>query len=59
MTATRGSWTMGTKYFDGINYGLFCSDRLLDRIVSMEAEEVRRLKAEKILIDECGHASRT
>jgi Fe-S oxidoreductase len=59
MTATGGSWTIGTEYFDGINYGLFYSDRMLDRIVSKEAEEVRRLKAEKILIGECGHASRS
>jgi Fe-S oxidoreductase len=59
MTATGGSWTIGTKYFDGINYGLFYSDRYLDRIVSMEAEEVHRLKAKKVLIGECGHASRS
>jgi len=59
MTATQGSWTIGSKYFDGINYGLFYSDRYLDRIVSMEAEEIRRLKADKVLIGECGHASRT
>lgn len=59
MTATGGSWTIGSRYFDGINYGLFYSDRMLDRIVSMEAEEVRRLGAKKILIGECGHASRS
>ncbi len=35
MTATGASWTIGTRYFDGINYGLFYSDRMLDRIVSM------------------------
>jgi Fe-S oxidoreductase len=59
MAATGGSWTTGTGYFDGINYGLFYSDRMLDRIVSKEAEEVRRLGARKILIGECGHASRS
>jgi Fe-S oxidoreductase len=59
MAATGGSWTTGTGYFDGINYGLFYSDRMLDRIVSKEAEEVRRLHARKILIGECGHASRS
>ncbi|MCP4901861.1 MAG: (Fe-S)-binding protein [bacterium] len=59
MTATGGSWTIGTGAYDGINYGLFYSDRMLDRIVSMEAEEVRRLKAKKVLIGECGHASRS
>ncbi len=59
MSATGGSWTIGTGFFDGINYGLFYSDRMLDRIVSKEAEEVRRLGAKKILIGECGHASRS
>jgi len=59
MTATQGSWTIGSGNFDGINYGLFYSDRMLDRIISREAEEVRRLKAEKVLIGECGHASRS
>jgi len=59
MAATGGSWTIGSKYYDGINYGLFYSDRMLDRIVKMEAEELKRLKAEKIMIGECGHASRS
>jgi Fe-S oxidoreductase len=59
MSATNGSWTIGTRFYDGINYGLFYSDRMLDRIVSMEADEVRRLGAKKILIGECGHASRS
>lgn len=59
LTATGASWTIGSHYFDGINYGLFYSDRMLDRIVSKEAEEVRRLNAQKVLIGECGHASRS
>lgn len=59
MKATGGSWTIGTRNFDGINYGLFYSDRMLGRIVSAEVDEVRRLKARKILIGECGHASRS
>jgi len=59
MSATGGSWTIGSHNFDGINYGLFYSDRMLDRIVSAEADEVRRLGAKKILIGECGHASRS
>ncbi|MFC2173544.1 (Fe-S)-binding protein [Acidobacteriota bacterium] len=58
MHFTKGSWTIGSGYFDGINYGLFYSDRMYDRIVTKEVEEVRRLKAKKILIGECGHASR-
>jgi Fe-S oxidoreductase len=58
-TATGGSWTIGTGYFDGINYGLFYSDRMLERIVRKVDAETRRLKGRKILIGECGHASRS
>ncbi len=59
MAATGGSWTIGSRYFDGINYGLFYSDRMLDRILSAEVAELRRLRGSKILIGECGHASRS
>jgi Fe-S oxidoreductase len=58
MYATGSSWTIGTRYYDGINYGLFYSDRLWHQIVRMEVEELRRLKSRVILIGECGHASR-
>ena len=59
MAATGGSWTIGTGNFDGINYGLFYSDRMLGRIVKREAEEIQRLGAKGALIGECGHASRS
>jgi len=59
MHATGGSWTIGTGYFDGINYGLFYSDIWLERIVRKEVEELKRLNARKIMIGECGHASRS
>ncbi len=59
LTAAGASWTIGSRYFDGINYGLFYSDRMLDRILQQEVAEVRRLGARKILIGECGHASRS
>lgn len=58
-TATSDSWTTGTGYFDGINYGLFYSDRMLERVVKKVDEEARRLKGKNILIGECGHASRS
>jgi len=57
--ATGDSWTIGTGYFDGINYGLFYSDRYLEEIIMKEINEVRRLKARRILIGECGHAARS
>lgn len=56
--AARVSWTIGTGYFDAINYGLFYNDHLLGRIARQMVEEARRLRARKILIGECGHASR-
>jgi len=59
MYATGGSWTIGTQNFDGIDYGLFYSDRMWDRIVKAEVAEVRRLKGKIALIGECGHASRS
>jgi len=52
-------WTIGTGYYDGINYGLFYSDWCAERIVNKEIAETRRLGGEKILIGECGHASRS
>lgn len=56
---TGDTWSIGSKYYDGINYGLFYSDRMWDRIINMEVEEVRRLCGKKVLIGECGHASRS
>ncbi len=57
--AAGTSWTIGSKYFDGINYGLFYNDWILERIIHKLAGEAHRLKAKKILIGECGHAART
>ena len=53
------SWTIGSQYFDGINYGLFYNDWVLERILGMVVAEARRLGAKKILIGECGHAARS
>ncbi len=59
MHLTGGSWAIGTKNFDGINYGLFYSDRMMEKIVKNVVAEVRRLKGKKILVGECGHATRS
>ncbi len=58
-TATGDNWTIGTGYYDGINYGLFYNDRILERVVKQVDGETRRLEGKNILIGECGHASRT
>jgi Fe-S oxidoreductase len=57
--ATGDSWTVGTGYYDGINYGLFYSDHVLEKVVQKIRGEAERLKVKKILIGECGHASRS
>ncbi|MGD2215286.1 MAG: (Fe-S)-binding protein [Gemmatimonadales bacterium] len=59
MHVTGASWTIGTGNYDGINYGLFYSDRMMERIVGNVIAEVRRLNGRKILIGECGHATRS
>ncbi|MEJ2185125.1 MAG: (Fe-S)-binding protein [Gemmatimonadota bacterium] len=59
MHVTGGSWTIGTHNYDGINYGLFYSDRLLERIARNVVAEAQRLNARKILVGECGHATRS
>jgi Fe-S oxidoreductase len=56
---TGASWTIGTGNYDGINYGLFYSDRMMERIVRNVVKEVRRLKGRKVLVGECGHATRS
>ncbi len=56
--ATGDKWTIGTQYFDGINYGLFYNDQILEHALQKIQAEAQRLEARKILIGECGHASR-
>lgn len=53
------SWTIGSQYFDGINYGLFYNDWVLERIIQKLVGEAQRLQVQKILIGECGHAARS
>jgi Fe-S oxidoreductase len=53
------SWTIGSGYFDAINYGLFYDDWVLERIIKKLVGEAQRLDARKILIGECGHAARS
>jgi Fe-S oxidoreductase len=52
-------WTIGSGNYDGINYGLFYSDWHLENIIKQLVGEVDRLRGERILIGECGHASRS
>jgi Fe-S oxidoreductase len=55
----QDNWTIGDVNYDGINYGLFYSDWIWERVIKNMVAEVRRLNGKKILIGECGHASRS
>jgi hypothetical protein len=57
--AIGASWTIGTGNFDGIDYGLFISDTYWSRIIRDQVAEIKRLGGKKMLIGECGHASRS
>jgi Fe-S oxidoreductase len=59
LKAAGVSWTIGSGYYDGINYGLFYNDWVLERIIGKLVQESKRLRASKILIGECGHAARS
>jgi len=59
MLVTGASWTIGTSNFDGINYGLFYSDRMMESIVNNVVDEVHRIRGKKVLVGECGHATRS
>ncbi|MEE4271681.1 MAG: (Fe-S)-binding protein [Thermoanaerobaculales bacterium] len=57
--AIGASWTIGSENFDGIDYGLFYSDRMWERIITAQVAEIKRLGGRAMLIGECGHASRS
>ncbi len=57
--AAGTSWTIGSQYFDGINYGLFYNDWILERVIEKLVGEAHRLNVKKILVGECGHAARS
>ncbi len=59
MHAGGVSWTISSHFNDAINYGLFYSDLVLRRNLKNIEQEMRRLKGKKVLIGECGHASRS
>src|SRR4030042_801769 len=51
-------WTIPAINFDGVNYGLFYSDSVLGEVLRSLIKEVRRVRAKKILVGECGDAYR-
>lgn len=58
LQASGASWTIGTGNFDAINYGLFYNDWVMAKNLRRVVAEIRRLGGKKMLLGECGHASR-
>ena len=57
--AIGASWTINTAGFDGIDYGLFYSDRMWERIIRQQVAALHAIGGKTMLIGECGHASRS
>ncbi len=56
--AAGASWTVGTENFDAINYGMFYSDDVLEKVLNRLLEAADRLKCKTVVIGECGHATK-
>ena len=56
--AAKADWTMSSKIFDSVNYGIFYDDDALVKIRQMQIEEAKRLKCKMLVVGECGHATR-
>jgi len=56
--AAGASWTVSTENFDAINYGLFYSDDVLEKVLNRLLDAAHRLKCKTIVIGECGHATK-
>ncbi len=61
LDALGTSWTLSSDLagYDAVNYGVWYDDVQLARIMVRHASIARKLKVEKMLIAECGHAHKT
>lgn len=59
LNAAGADWTVGTEFNDAINYGLFYSDKEMEKILGSLYEQAKKMKVKKIVIGECGHATKT
>ncbi len=60
LNAAGVSWTLSSELaaYDGINYGLFYDDVQLARTAVLHARAAKKLGVKKIVIGECGHATK-
>jgi len=55
------SWTLSSDIpaYDGINYGLWYDDFQLARVAIKHAQAAKKLGVKKIIVGECGHATKS
>ncbi|MEW6182799.1 MAG: (Fe-S)-binding protein [Bacillota bacterium] len=55
------NYTLSSEHigYDGVNYGLFCDDAELARIALKHLVIAKQLGVRKVVIGECGHATKT
>ncbi len=60
LEAAGVSWTLSSDIvaYDGINYGLWYDDVQLARVAIKHAEAAKKLGVKKIVMGECGHATK-
>ncbi len=60
LTAAGVKWTLSSDLaaYDAINYGLWYDDAQLARVALKQMEAARKLKVKKVVLGECGHASK-
>jgi Fe-S oxidoreductase len=57
--AAREDWTISTRCYDVTNYAYFSGDRKAARELTQRLfDEVRRLRADTLVLAECGHGAR-
>lgn len=54
------NWTLSSEYmgYDGVNYGLWNDDVSYARVLIRQAQVAKELGVKKIVIGECGHATK-
>jgi Fe-S oxidoreductase len=51
-------WTIGSNYYDAVNFGAFFSDEAMKEILKRMVERVKAYRPKTLVLGECGHAYR-
>lgn len=54
--AVGADWTMSSKCFDSVNFGVFFNDEIMFTILRRQINEAKKIGCKTLVIGECGHA---